>query len=44
MRAYVSDCRHFLEKEDPVRAFECVIWAWSIFELCLDLKIFRLSE
>ncbi len=40
MRAYVSDSRHFLGKNDFIRAFECAIWAWSICELCIELKIF----
>jgi uncharacterized protein len=41
MNAYVSDCKHFLEKKDFIRAFECAVWAWSICELCVELGIFR---
>lgn len=41
MKAYISDSRHFLEKKDFIRAFECVVWAWSIYELCTELKIFE---
>lgn len=40
MNAYISDSRHFLEKRDFVRAFECAVWAWSIYELCTELGIF----
>lgn len=41
MNAYVSDCRHFLEKKDFIRAFECAVWAWSIYELCAELGMFE---
>lgn len=40
MDAYISDSEHFLEKGDLIRAFEAVIWSWSILELCLELEIF----
>ncbi len=40
MCAYISDSRHFLGKNDFIRAFECAIWAWSICELCIELNIF----
>jgi hypothetical protein len=32
MDAYIKDTSHFLEKQDFVRAFEAVIWAWGILE------------
>ncbi|MBL7160709.1 MAG: DUF357 domain-containing protein [Candidatus Aenigmarchaeota archaeon] len=32
VHAYVSDCKHFLEKCDLVRAFEAVIYVWGIAE------------
>lgn len=41
MNAYVSDSKHFLEKKDFIRAFECVVWAWSIYELCTEIGIFE---
>lgn len=41
MSAYISDSRHFLQKKDFIRAFECVVWAWSIYELCAELGIFK---
>lgn len=40
MKAYVSDSRHFLGKKDFIRAFECAVWAWSIYELCAETGIF----
>ncbi len=33
IKAYISDARHFLEKEDLIRAFEAVIWAWAWYEI-----------
>ncbi len=33
INAYVSDARFFLEKNDLIRAFECIIWAWAWFEI-----------
>ncbi|MBU3957744.1 MAG: DUF357 domain-containing protein [Nanoarchaeota archaeon] len=41
MKAYVSDSRHFLLKKDFIRAFECAVWAWSIYELCAELGMFE---
>ena len=32
IRAYISDCKHFLAEKDFVNAFEAVIYAWGIFE------------
>lgn len=32
MNAYISDCTHFQEKGDWIRAFEAVVYAWGIFE------------
>jgi len=32
MDAYISDTRHFMKKEDFVRAFEAVVYAWGILE------------
>ncbi|TRZ55366.1 DUF357 domain-containing protein [archaeon] len=43
MKAYVSDSRHFLGKKDFIRAFECAVWAWSIYELCEEMGIFEKS-
>ena len=42
INAYISDSEYFLEKEDLIRAFECVVWAWAWLEIGLDIGI--LSE
>ena len=31
--AYISDSRYFSGKNDKVRAFEAVIWAWAYLEI-----------
>jgi hypothetical protein len=41
MDAYIKDSEYFLKKGDLIRAFEAVIWAWSILEIGRELKIFR---
>ena len=41
MKAYISDSNHFLENGDYVRAFEAVIWAWAIYEICMKLGVFE---
>ena len=41
MRAYVKDARHFMDKQDWVRAFEAVIYAYGIYETCLRVGIIR---
>ena len=40
MKAYIADCKHFLEKGDYMRSFEAVVWAWAIYEICRDLGVF----
>lgn len=34
--AYISDSRSFLKKDDLIRAFEAVIWAWAWLEIGRD--------
>jgi diphthine synthase len=31
--AYLRDSEHFREKGDLVKSFECLIWAWALFQL-----------
>jgi hypothetical protein len=33
VRAYLSDCKHFLEKKDFLRAFEAIVYAWAIWDV-----------
>jgi len=39
--AYLSDSRHFLDKEDLIRAFEAVVWAWAWMEIGLEMGLLR---
>ncbi len=41
IEAYVSDSAHFLEKEDLVRSFEAIIWAWAWLEIGTDLEYLK---
>lgn len=33
INAYIKDSAYFLEKNDLVRAFEAIVWAWSWLEI-----------
>ncbi|NCO84723.1 MAG: DUF357 domain-containing protein [Candidatus Huberarchaeum crystalense] len=33
IKAYIKDSHYFTEKEDFVRAFEAVVWAWAWVEI-----------
>ncbi len=39
MDAYISDSQYFLEKNDLVRAFEAVVWAWAILDTLEKLEL-----
>ena len=43
IHAYIKDCKYFLEKEDLVRAFEAVVYAWGIYETCKRLGVINSS-
>jgi len=42
VKAYVSDSKYFLQKNDLVRAFECVVWAWAWLEIGLEIGKLRI--
>lgn len=33
IEAYRKDSRHFVEKNDLIRGYECLIWAWAFLEI-----------
>jgi uncharacterized protein len=39
--AYISDTDHFLKKNDLIRAFEAVVWAWAWIEILEQLDVIR---
>lgn len=39
--AYISDSQHFLKKNDYIRAFEAVIWAWAYLEIGQQEKLIK---
>ena len=41
IRAYMSDCTHFMEKNDLVKAFEAIVFAWGIYETLLSMHHLR---
>ena len=34
--AYIADSRYFVEKQDHVRGFEALIWAWAYLTIGVD--------
>jgi hypothetical protein len=40
IRAYRNDSKHFLERGDLIKSFECLIWAWAILELGKEMEFF----
>jgi hypothetical protein len=41
IRAYREDSKHFLDKGDLIKSFECLIWAWAILEVGRELGHLR---
>ena len=39
IKAYVKDSAYFLEKLDPVRSFEAIIWAWAWLEIGKEMGL-----
>ncbi|UCG95947.1 MAG: DUF357 domain-containing protein [archaeon] len=39
IRAYQSDSLHFYHKDDLVRSFEALIWAWAYCEIGREMGI-----
>ncbi len=39
--SYISDCKHFLEKKDYIRAFEAMVYAFGIYETLINLELVR---
>jgi hypothetical protein len=37
-RAYRKDSKHFFERGDLVKSFECLIWAWALLEVGKELE------
>ena len=39
--AYISDTQHFTDKNDAIRAFEAVVYAWGILETLEHVGIIK---
>ena len=37
IRAYREDSKHFMEKRDWIKSFECLVWAWAVLEIGKEL-------
>ncbi len=41
INAYIKDSKYFFEKNDLVRSFESIIWAWAWLEIGEDVGKIR---
>jgi len=44
MKAYINDSKHFLGKENYLKSFEAIVWAWAILEICEELNVFKIGR
>ena len=44
MEAYIKDSEIYLKENKLIMSFEAVVWAWSIYELLLELDIMEELE
>jgi len=44
VEAYIKDARYFLGKNDLVRAFEAVVYAWGLLEACQHLGLVKIKD
>lgn len=44
MKAYISDSKHFLGKENYLKSFESIVWAWAILEICEEFGVFEIER
>jgi len=42
--AYIFDSHYFLDRNDLIRAFEAVIWAWAWIEIGQDIGILIIED
>ena len=42
--SYFSDSKYFLEKNDLIRAFECITISWTYIDALLHLKLVEIDE
>ncbi len=40
IKAYCDDSKHFFNRGDLIKSFECLVWAWAILELGKELDLF----
>ena len=42
--SYFSDSKYFLEKNDLIKAFECITISWAYIDALLHLKLVEIDE
>ncbi|HID60492.1 MAG TPA: DUF357 domain-containing protein [Hadesarchaea archaeon] len=41
IKAYRNDSKHFIERGDMIKSFECLVWAWALLETGKELGHLR---
>ena len=41
IKAYISDCKHFMKQEKYILSFEAVVWAWAWLQILRELKLIK---
>ena len=44
IKAYVKDCKYWMEKGDYVKAWEVISFAWGLFEAGEDLEVIEIYK
>ncbi len=44
INAYIHDTDYFLRKNDLIRAFECIVWAWAWLEIGRNLGYLEVED
>ncbi len=39
INAYIKDSKYFLEKNDLIRSFEAIVWAWAWLQILKEIGI-----
>lgn len=39
IRAYLQDSKHFYQKGELVKSFECLIWGWAILHVSREVGL-----
>lgn len=38
IKAYIEDCKHFMQQGKLILSFEAIVWAWAWLQILRELK------